>query len=453
MPDVAIAGGGPVGLALAVRLARCGVSSVVVEQRSTPAPIEESRAITWMPGGLEFLDWLGVADRFLEIGLRRHAHEFWSTRRRLVSVRYDRLRHRHPYTLMLPQHHTERLLQEEAEATGLVEIRRGHQVRNVDQDPTRATLTVEGPDGRYLQRASWAVGADGARSLVRDTLAIPQRWRDYGADTGVADFDLSCDLPTDRSRIVLDPRRPFGYFAFAPERWRLVYRINHGEDRGTMITEPAAVRMLAQVLPGAQPRRLLWASAFRLRQGQSHSYRRGRWLLVGDAAHPMGPSAGAGMMLDILGAWRLGLRLAEVINGGGEVALGRYQTEQRAAADRVQRDNARIFANIALRSSPIAAARDLGLRAAAQLPVVPRRMAASEALLHVHRKPKRVGNWEHPLRPSRARRSSLRSASLQRVAGRWRCVSVDQELFARPPADAVPSRAPGIAGAPGASCR
>jgi 2-polyprenyl-6-methoxyphenol hydroxylase-like FAD-dependent oxidoreductase len=336
-----------------------------------------------MPGGLEFLDWLGITERFVEIGIRRHAHEFWSTRRRLVSIRYDLLRHRHPYTLMLPQHHTERLLQEEAESTGLVEIRRGHRVSHIDQDSTQAALTVEGPDGQYTQRAPWAVGADGARSLVRDTLAITQRWRDYGADTAVADFDLTCELPTDRSRIVLDPRRPVGLFPFAPERWRLVYRINDGEDRGTMITESAATRMLAHALPGGRPRRFLWASAFRLGQGQSQTYRRGRWLLVGDAAHAMGPSAGAGMMIGVLGAWRLGMRLAEVRHGGGDEALGRYEAEQRAAADRVQRDNARIFANIALRSRPIAAARDFGLWAAGHLPAVPRRMAASEALLHV----------------------------------------------------------------------
>ena len=133
MTDVAIAGGGPVGLALAVTLARCGIAVTVFEQRWTPTPLEESRAITWMPGALEFLDWLEITERFAAIGMRRHVHEFWSRRRRLVSVRYDRLDHRHPYTLMLPQHHTERLLQEAAEASGLVEIRRGHRVRGADQ--------------------------------------------------------------------------------------------------------------------------------------------------------------------------------------------------------------------------------------------------------------------------------------------------------------------------------
>jgi 2-polyprenyl-6-methoxyphenol hydroxylase-like FAD-dependent oxidoreductase len=97
----------------------------------------------------------------------------------------------------------------------------------------------------------------------------------------------------------------------------------------------------------------------------------------------MGPSAGAGMMIGILGAWRLGLRLSEAISGGSEGPLNRYEVEQRAAADQVQRDNARIFANIALRSAPVAAVRSGGLWMAGRFPRLSRRMAESEALLHL----------------------------------------------------------------------
>jgi 2-polyprenyl-6-methoxyphenol hydroxylase-like FAD-dependent oxidoreductase len=77
------------------------------------------------------------------------------------------------------------LLQEAAEASGLVEVRRGHRARGADQDWTAAVLTV---DGQYTVAASWAIGADGARSTVRGALGFAQPWRDYGSF-------LSCCVP------------------------------------------------------------------------------------------------------------------------------------------------------------------------------------------------------------------------------------------------------------------
>ncbi len=383
MKTVAIVGGGPTGLALALTLARHGVPSTVFSEHLEPTPVDESRAITWMPRGLEFLDWARITTSFEQIGLRRSAHEFRTPDGLLLEVRYDRLRHRHPYTLMISQHDSERLLQEAATATGLVEVRRGHRVVDAAQARAAAVLTVDGPGGRYVEQANWAVGADGAHSTVRQRLGITQRWRDYGMDSAVADYEMTCDLPTNRSRIVLDPRRPYGFFAFAPGRWRLVYRLNPGEDRQAMTTEATATTLLSQKLPDADVHRFLWSSAFRLGQGQSATYRQGRWLLTGDAAHAMGPSAGAGMMIGVLGAWRLGHRLAEAISRRTDAPLDRYENEQRAAATQVQHDNARIFANMAVRSRALAAVRSAALRTLGHLPVVTARMARSEALLHL----------------------------------------------------------------------
>ncbi len=129
-------------------------------------------------------------------------------------------------------------------------------------------------------------------------------------DSAVADFELECGLSQDISNIVLDPLRPYGFFYFAPGRWRLIYRINKEESRSEATSPEFIHRLLKEKLPDAEVKRLLWASAFRLGQGQSDHYRKGRWLLAGDAAHAMGPSAGAGMMVGVLGAWRLAWRLA-----------------------------------------------------------------------------------------------------------------------------------------------
>jgi 2-polyprenyl-6-methoxyphenol hydroxylase-like FAD-dependent oxidoreductase len=386
---VLIAGGGPVGLALSLVLARYGVPSLVLEARAAPTPPDESRAITWMPRGLELLDWLGLSESFRARGVRRTRHEFWSggaagtAGRRLLTLPFDRVRSAHPYTLQLPQHDTETMLEEAARRTGLVELRRGHTVVRIGQDDRAAFAEAEGPAGTYRVEAPWAVACDGARSTVRRLLGIGVRWRDYGAASVVADFEMACGLPTDASRVVLDHRRPYGFFYFAPGRWRLIYRVNCGEDRREAQSEGAATALLRSYLPDAEVRRFLWASAFRLRQGQSETYRAGRWLLAGDAAHAMGPSAGAGMMVGVLGAWRLGWRLAQALSRAAdpEPLLSGYESEQRAAAREVQRANALIFRNIAITDPAPAALRTTLLAAAGCIPAVGRRMAETEALL------------------------------------------------------------------------
>lgn len=385
MKPIVIVGGGPVGLVLSLVMARYEVPTLLLESRLQPTPRDESRAITWMPRGLELLDWLGLGALFAQLGVLRTAHEFWSGRQRLLTLPFDQVDSTHPYTLQLPQHDTEALLERAALATGCVEIRRGHSVVSVGQRDDAATMLVEGPEGSYEVSAPWAVGCDGARSTVRHSLGIESIHRDYGSYSVVADFEMDCDLPTDVSRLVLDHQRPYGFFYFSPRRWRLVYRLNPGEDRNAMITEEAATAILVERLPSARVNRFLWASAFPLRQGQSATYRKGRWLLSGDAAHAMGPSAGAGMMVGVLGAWRLGWRLALAAKehpdaeGLLDRLLDDYDREQHAAADDIQDANATIFRNVAMRNPVAAGLRTQALRLLGRTSL-PRKLVAREAL-------------------------------------------------------------------------
>ena len=76
MKPVVIVGGGPVGLTLSPVLACHGVPTPILEAREEPTPRDESRATTWMPKGLELLDWLEISEGFDRIGVRRVAHEF-----------------------------------------------------------------------------------------------------------------------------------------------------------------------------------------------------------------------------------------------------------------------------------------------------------------------------------------------------------------------------------------
>src|SRR5688500_1819418 len=88
---IAIVGAGPVGLSLALILAHYGVPSLIFESRGEPTPADESRAIVWMPKGLELLDWLGLTDQFTKRGVRRTAHEFWSIKKRLFTLSFTEI--------------------------------------------------------------------------------------------------------------------------------------------------------------------------------------------------------------------------------------------------------------------------------------------------------------------------------------------------------------------------
>lgn len=341
--QIIIVGGGPVGLVLSLALARFGVRSLVLEARVHPTPRDESRAITWQPRGIEMLEWLGIVDDVAARAVRRTRHEFWAAGQEALTLHFDRVDSLHPYTLDLPQGDSEAVIEAAARATGLVEIRRGHKAVEVDAWDGVARVKVQ-PEGKdaYTVEAPWGAICDGYHSPMRKALGIGFKHRDYGADSVVADFDCTAAiLPEGTSRIVFDRTRPYGFFRFGTDRWRIIYRINPGESREDMTRPERVLRLVHDLAPAAEARKLLWASAFRLGQRQSDSYRKGRWVLAGDAAHGMGPSAGAGLQVGALGAWRLSWRLALAARGyqGVDALLDDYGCEQRAASNQVQSSN------------------------------------------------------------------------------------------------------------------
>ena len=190
IPDevkVAMVGAGPVGLTAATMLAGYGVRVAVLDRAAGPAP--QSRAAVVHARTLEILAPLGVVDEMVRGGVVVTHFGVRDRDRRLLDVPFGDLPTAHPYSLMLPQDETERLLREALRHQGGT-ILWEHEVTGLRQDATGAELTVRSPQGGRRVRARYLVGCDGVRSRVREAVEIPFEGDTYPQSFVLADVRM-----------------------------------------------------------------------------------------------------------------------------------------------------------------------------------------------------------------------------------------------------------------------
>ena len=322
MHDVVIVGSGPTGMMLAGELQLAGVDVVVLERR-------ESQDLAGSRGGgiharsIELLDQRGIAERFLAEGTLMDAATFGATRLDL-SV----LPTRHPYTLALFQNDIERLLLQWTEELG-VPIRRGAEVIGVTPDAGDVEITLA--DGTSC-RARYVVAADGGRSLVRRAAGIEFVGPDATRSSLIAEVKVTEDLPQ-AGRV--DERGVHGLHPIGDGVVRVV--VTEAELGPT--TEPTMAdlrRGLVDVFgTDFGVHSPTWLSRFTDATRQAASYRAGRVLLAGDAAHVHSPSGGLGIGLGLQDAVNLGWKLGQVVRGiSGAELLDSYHAERHPAGAR-----------------------------------------------------------------------------------------------------------------------
>jgi 2-polyprenyl-6-methoxyphenol hydroxylase-like FAD-dependent oxidoreductase len=331
---VAIVGAGPVGLALALGLARHGVRSVLVEREE--ATSERSKAPGIHVRTREVFRQWGVEERFLEAGVLKRAltlHSPVPGRRPLASVDFSDLEveAERPGLLILEQGHTERLLLEAVRESGLCEVCFATEAVGLQHGSDGATLKLRSPQERRSLDARFVVGCDGASSFVRDALGLPFEGITYSVRPMLADVRIEDDrdaLPWPRTRngrsgITTAIRLSAGL-------WRLI-RLERGEPtQGEEVSDEEVSERIAEVL-GEGPFEVEWASRFRIHRRSSPRFRVGRVLLAGDAAHVHSPVGGLGMNGGIHDAHNLAWKLAYALRGGDtDRLLDSYEVERRA---------------------------------------------------------------------------------------------------------------------------
>ncbi|HUP16976.1 MAG TPA: FAD-dependent monooxygenase [Acidimicrobiia bacterium] len=320
---VVIAGGGPTGMMLAGELALAGVDVVVVERRASQ-DLDGSRAGGLHCRTIEVLDQRGIADRFLAEG---QTHPFVGYAGTFLDI--SDFPTRHNYLLALWQSRIEPILAGWVDELG-VPVLRQREVVGFTQDDTG--VDVELDDGSL--RGEYLVGCDGGRSLVRKAAGIDFPGWDPSASYLIAEVEMDEEPEIGR--------RPEGG-GIGP-----VNREEGGNPYAVVLlekdiehTSEPTLQHLREALVAAYGTDFgvhspSWISRFTDMTRQAASYREGRVLLAGDAAHVHGPQGGQGLNTGVQDAVNLGWKLAQVVNGTSpESLLDTYHAERHPVGARV----------------------------------------------------------------------------------------------------------------------
>ncbi|MTE21401.1 hypothetical protein F0L17_20250 [Streptomyces sp. TRM43335] len=328
--DVVIAGAGPTGLCLAGELALAGVRCKVVERRTHRT--QESRALGLHGRSMEVLRMRGVADPVLE-----RANSVPKVRVSLGHSMLDlrRLDSRYGQLTIIPQGETEEILEKRARDLG-VTIDRGVSLVDCEQHGDEVLYRLESDGRQWEERTPWLVGCDGSRSRVREAMGAAFEGDVYPYTIIVADVRLG--VPMDDQLLIHVGRAGLVVCTDFGNGW---YRMGVIDRSKPWSDDPVTLQEVRDTLAklfgkDLRPSEPLWTSRFRIQERQAETYRKGRMLIAGDAAHVHSPLGGQGLNLGIQDAMNLGWKLAAVVSGrGSERLLDTYVEERRRVSQGV----------------------------------------------------------------------------------------------------------------------
>ncbi|SEB61301.1 2-polyprenyl-6-methoxyphenol hydroxylase [Streptomyces sp. 2131.1] len=343
--DVIIVGAGPTGLMLANELRTAGVRPLILERQQQ---LRETPRANGLGGQiLDLLRYRGVLGDLQAVSTDPHPAPRFPFGN--VHLDFTRLTDAPMHAVQIPQPRLERLLEARAAELGS-RVRRGHEVVGISQDREKVSAEVRCADGTYRVRAPYLVACDGSRSRVRDMAGIrfpgnicPEvnRLSQVALATGASQHENGdLDVPAFgrlRTGFTRTDHGVFGFGWLTPE----VMLISTTENEDTTYADDTPMtladlqdsirRVLGAELPLGEPLRL---SRYQFQDRQADSYRQGRVLLAGDAAHQF-PATGVALNAGMLDAVNLAWKLAAEVQGWAPPGLlDTYDGERRAAAAR-----------------------------------------------------------------------------------------------------------------------
>ncbi len=342
--QVIVAGAGPTGAVAAYALARRGIDVTLMEAH--PEPQEDMRASTFHPPTLEMLEALGLREALEAQGLRAPVYQYRNRRSgEVLSFDLTEVTDvlRYPYRLQCEQYKLSRLVAGLLASHPHGRILQGHRVIAVEQDGAGVTVTAETGHETIRLRADYLIAADGAGSTIRKATGIP-----FDGFTYPEKFlTLSTAYPAERH---FSDLAHVSYIADQSE-WCVLLRV----PTLWRVLVPASADEPDEALRSDEKRRQVFGGLFgdagrdadthhrtvyRVHQRVARTFRQGRILLAGDAAHLNNPLGGLGMNAGIHDAVNLVAKLAPILqeDGDAELLLDRYDRQRRTVIhDFVQR--------------------------------------------------------------------------------------------------------------------
>ena len=333
---VVVVGAGPVGLTMAIDLAQRGLPVLVLDDDDTVSI--GSRGVCYAKRAIEVLDRLGCGQAMVDKGVTWNVgRTFHDTREVFNFDLLPEAGHERPGMINLQQYYLEEYLVRRAAELPSIELRWRNKVVNVASHGDGASLGVETPDGAYALRADWLVVADGARSPVRRMLGLEIEGKVFQDRFLIADVVMKADFPAERW-FWFDP--PFHrnqsvlLHRQADNVWRIDFQLGWDADPELEKQPERVLPRIRAMLGDERAFDLEWVSVYTFQCRRMPSFRHGRVLFVGDAAHQVSPFGARGANSGIQDVDNLGWKLQAVMEGTAPASLlDTYADERGFAAD------------------------------------------------------------------------------------------------------------------------
>jgi 3-(3-hydroxy-phenyl)propionate hydroxylase len=337
---VLICGGGPVGLFCALLLGRRGLKVRLFDNNTELQ--DDPRAATTHPATLEVLDEAGLVEDMAREGLVAPIFQFWDRQAMTKVAEFDLAvlsgQTRFPYVIQCEQFKTSGLILKRLEELPNVEVFFDSTVTDISQDNASATVTVLSNGIESRHSGAYLIGADGGRSTVRKQAKI-----DFPGFTWeerflvlTTPFDFEAAQGVCYRSYFADPDEWCNCFKVSangpPGLWRTVFPVDPSLSEQQIMNDDAVQARLHRLFRQSRPYDIVHRNLYSTHQRMASTFRRGRVLLVGDAAHINNPIGGLGLNGGLQDAANLNDKLGRVmLNGEPDSLLDLYSLQRHTA--------------------------------------------------------------------------------------------------------------------------